>query len=107
MNRKKTGAIERGADAGTDRVEEWEFCRKRFAEARLMAIQKIDTSRCNGCKLCVDACRLDVIRFDENNKVAYIAYPEDCDFCYSCEMHCPAGCIYVYPSRIQRLPMPY
>ena len=72
-----------------------------------MPIEKIDAIKCNGCKVCVSACRLDVIRFDESKDIAYIAYPEDCDFCLNCETACPLDCIYVSPTRLQRLPMPY
>lgn len=72
-----------------------------------MPIEKIDMYKCNGCKVCVDACPLDVIRFDESKNIAYIAYPEDCVFCMACENHCPLDCIYVSPRRLQNLPMPY
>lgn len=72
-----------------------------------MPIEKIDIYKCSGCKVCISACPLDVIRFDESKGVAYIAYPEDCDFCLSCEDSCPLHCIYVNPTRLQRLPMPY
>ncbi|MFC2056775.1 ferredoxin family protein [Chloroflexota bacterium] len=70
-----------------------------------MPIEKIDIYKCNGCKTCVDACPADVIRFDENKGVPYIAYPEDCDFCFLCEDTCPLNCIYVHPTRIYRVPM--
>ncbi len=72
-----------------------------------MPIEKIDSETCSGCKSCVEACPLDVIRFDESKKIATIAYPEDCVFCMACENHCPLGCIYVSPRRLQNLPMPY
>lgn len=70
-----------------------------------MAIEKIDAMKCNGCKVCIDACPLDVIRFDESEGIAYIAYPEECDFCFSCEDSCPVNAIYVQPTRLQKLPM--
>ena len=72
-----------------------------------MPIEKIDIYKCNGCKVCVDACPMDVIRFDESKETPYIAYPEDCDFCFACEIACPLDCIYVHPTRLQRLPMPH
>ncbi|MFC2072315.1 4Fe-4S binding protein, partial [Chloroflexota bacterium] len=37
-----------------------------------MPIEKIDIYKCNGCKVCVEACPMDVIRFDESKDVAYI-----------------------------------
>ena len=72
-----------------------------------MAIEKIDDMKCNGCKVCISACRLDVIRFDDHKNIPYIAYPEDCDICLACEMSCPLDCIYVHPTRLQNMPMPY
>ena len=72
-----------------------------------MPIEKIDTNVCTGCKLCVDACPCDVIRFNENEGFPYIAYPEDCVFCLQCEENCPVNCIYVHPTRILNKPMAY
>ncbi|MFC2057072.1 ferredoxin family protein [Chloroflexota bacterium] len=71
-----------------------------------MPIEKIDEIKCNGCKICVNTCPLDVIRFDESKNIAYIAYPEECDFCRLCENSCPLDCIYVSPTRLQQLPLP-
>lgn len=70
-----------------------------------MPIEKIDEIKCNGCKVCIDVCPLDVIRFDENKSIARIAYSEHCDFCFMCEDHCPVDAIYVNPTRLDRLPM--
>jgi NAD-dependent dihydropyrimidine dehydrogenase PreA subunit len=42
---------------------------------------------------------MDVIRFDEETKKAFIKYPEDCIACYNCEMDCPVKAIYVTPQR--------
>lgn len=61
-------------------------------------IEQIEKDRCIGCGSCAQRCPLDVIRMDENRK-AYIAYPEDCMTCYICERFCPAGAIYVHPFR--------
>ncbi len=64
-----------------------------------MPIEKIDPDLCNGCKICVDSCPMDVIRFDEKTKKAYIKYQKDCVACYNCELDCPTKAIYVSPQR--------
>ena len=53
-----------------------------------MPIEKIDPEICVGCRTCVDGCPMDVIRFDEEAKKAYIKYPDDCIACFNCEMDC-------------------
>ena len=67
-----------------------------------MAIEKIDLDCCNGCYTCVEACPVDVIRWDTKNEKPYIAYPEDCIWCYACEFHCPLTCIEVVPTKDRR-----
>ena len=62
-----------------------------------MGIKKIDEELCNGCTICVDSCPMDVIRFDEVAKKAYIAFGRDCATCYMCEADCPTHAIYVSP----------
>ena len=66
-----------------------------------MSIEKIDHEKCIGCHKCVDACIMDVIRFDEEKRKAVIRYPRDCYCCYNCEMDCPVGAIYVNPLRLR------
>jgi NADPH-dependent glutamate synthase beta subunit-like oxidoreductase len=48
-----------------------------------MSIEKIDTALCNGCKICVDSCPMDVIRMDTlvESKVEFPA----------CRIACPAN----------------
>ncbi len=53
---------------------------------------------CSKCKLCVDACFLDVFRWNEREDKPVVAYPEDCVWCLSCEIACPRQCIEVIPS---------
>ena len=72
-----------------------------------MAIEKIDYENCTGCKTCFDVCPLDVIRFDEEKKQPYIAYPEDCICCTACESYCPHNCITVVPDKVRHVPAPY
>jgi NAD-dependent dihydropyrimidine dehydrogenase PreA subunit len=43
------------------------------------------------------ACFVDVIRWDEGQKTPIVAYPEDCVWCFACEIACPEQCIEVVP----------
>ena len=60
-----------------------------------MAIHKIDHQLCTGCRICVSACPVDVIRMDEKARKAVIQYPEDCMVCEWCAKDCPEGAITV------------
>ena len=59
---------------------------------------KIDLETCKGCKSCMNACFVDVIRWDEDDKKPIVAYPEDCVWCLACELTCPEQCIEVIPN---------
>ncbi len=58
----------------------------------------IDLETCKKCKMCVNACFVDVLRWNEAEKVPFVAYPEDCVWCLACEAACPAQCIEVVPN---------
>lgn len=58
---------------------------------------EFDESKCIGCKICYQACFVDVIRWNEENKKPEFKYVEDCEHCYYCEVKCPKGCITVIP----------
>ena len=58
-------------------------------------ISNIDRTKCTGCGICVELCIMDVIRLDEEEGKAYIAYPEDCQLCYQCELGCPEEAVRV------------
>ena len=62
-----------------------------------MGVRRIDPKLCNGCKICFNHCPLDVFRFDEKNKKAYINYLEDCQSCFLCEIECPTQAILCVP----------
>ncbi|MFC1869655.1 ferredoxin family protein [Chloroflexota bacterium] len=72
-----------------------------------MGIEKIDGEVCNGCQLCVRDCPMDVIRFDEAKRKAYIAYGKDCGVCFQCTDVCSVGAITVSAKAPRRLILPY
>lgn len=67
---------------------------------------EIDRDMCNSCKTCVDACFVDVFRWDAKEEKPIAAYPEDCVWCLACEMVCPVQCIEVIPTIPVRLKGP-
>ena len=68
---------------------------------------EIDMDLCNRCQTCVDACFVDVFRWDGKEEKPIAAYPEDCVWCYACETACPVKCIEVKPLGPRHIPMPY
>ncbi len=72
-----------------------------------MAIQKIDEKLCVGCRICVETCPMDVIRFDEERGRAYVAYPLDCMSCFLCEEDCARDAIHVTAKPARPTPMPW
>lgn len=72
-----------------------------------MGVRKIDVSLCNGCRICVDYCPMDVLQFDAKNQKAYIKYIRDCQGCFLCERECPQEAIYCLPVYERRIPLPW
>ncbi len=58
---------------------------------------EIKTEECTGCKTCVEACFVDVLRWDDAGEKPVAAYAQDCVWCFTCEIHCPVQCIHVMP----------
>ncbi|MDP2718377.1 MAG: ferredoxin family protein [Dehalococcoidia bacterium] len=71
-----------------------------------MGIRKIDLDRCDGCGICIEACPMDVLRYDTGLRKAFIKYLADCQACLLCEMSCPVNAIYVSPDYERRIPVP-
>ncbi len=71
-----------------------------------MAIASIEPDLCDGCRICVDVCPMDVIVMDDEEK-AVIKYGADCHVCYLCENDCPEGAVYVAPEMSGEPVLPY
>ncbi|HKL96641.1 MAG TPA: 4Fe-4S binding protein [Paludibacteraceae bacterium] len=61
----------------------------------------VNTERCKGCELCVEACPSDVLGLaDQVNAKGYhyseMKRPDDCVGCAACGYVCPDACITVY-----------
>jgi NAD-dependent dihydropyrimidine dehydrogenase PreA subunit len=66
----------------------------------MATVKKIEIKKdlCNGCKVCVDACFVDVLRWDDKEDKPVVAYLEDCVWCLACEIACPVYCVEVIPT---------
>ena len=58
---------------------------------------EIKIEECTGCETCVEACFVDVLRWDDIKEQPVVAYVQDCVWCFTCEINCPAQCIDVKP----------
>jgi len=66
----------------------------------------VNTERCKGCGLCVEACPKKVIALGKevNTKgynFALPAVPDECIGCNSCAIVCPDACITVYKKAVE------
>lgn len=70
-----------------------------------MGIRKIDLDLCNGCRLCVEYCPMDVLRMDRERRKAMVQYIRDCQSCFLCEEVCPTQAISCLPVFERRIPL--
>lgn len=66
----------------------------------------VDTVRCKGCALCVEACPKNVIALAGKVNVSGYRYVEpvnagSCIGCAACGIVCPDGCITVYRKKTE------
>ena len=67
----------------------------------------VDTTRCKGCALCVEACPKDGIMLAKKVNVhgypyVEVVHADDCIGCASCGIVCPDGCITVYRTKLEK-----
>jgi NAD-dependent dihydropyrimidine dehydrogenase PreA subunit len=56
-----------------------------------MSVARLDLNKCIGCKKCVEVCPMDVFYFDETANKSVMAFPEACQSCGQCYLHCMGG----------------
>lgn len=54
-----------------------------------MSVKRTDLNLCIGCGTCVKVCPMDVMRLDREALKSVIAYPDACQSCGQCYVHCP------------------
>ncbi len=61
---------------------------------------EFDRAVCNGCNLCVDICRSDVLMPNpERGRPPLVVYPDECWYCGTCVLECnrPGAITMVHP----------
>jgi NAD-dependent dihydropyrimidine dehydrogenase PreA subunit len=68
---------------------------------------EIDAEKCTGCRVCLDACYVNAIGWDDDAGQPVLAYPEDCQVCSVCERACPEDALVMVPDWASRYCPPY
>jgi formate hydrogenlyase subunit 6/NADH:ubiquinone oxidoreductase subunit I len=55
----------------------------------------IDKNKCTLCGLCIDACPVACLKFDDRESVVLVNDLENCLICRNCEDHCGLRCLTV------------
>ena len=63
-------------------------------------LPEFDTSRCNGCRACVNACRFHALVYLKERPMVF---PEVCHACGACSLVCPTGAVREVPHPIGTL----
>lgn len=58
-------------------------------------IERLDPDRCDQCGFCLEVCPSDVFLCDPLTGNYVIAYRDDCQTCFNCEIECPQQAIFV------------
>ncbi len=66
---------------------------KNLVYIKNVATLKLDTDKCNGCRMCVNVCPHAV--FELNNRKAVIMNKDRCMECGACSLNCPENAIMV------------
>jgi len=45
--------------------------------------------------ICHEVCPLDIIAWDDDKNLPYVAYPDECQLCFICQEECPDEAIKV------------
>jgi NAD-dependent dihydropyrimidine dehydrogenase PreA subunit len=61
------------------------------AKMNKLQLPVIDSTRCNGAMLCVEACPTDAIGVVDGK--CFLVAPERCEYCRACEDVCPQDAI--------------
>lgn len=56
-----------------------------------MSVARFDLNSCIGCGTCAAICPLDVFYMQPDAGKSIIAYPENCQSCGQCYLHCPTN----------------
>ena len=73
--------------------------------AKVQGAVVVDTERCKGCSLCVEACPQGVLKLrkEVNSRgyhYSFMETPEACTGCSNCGVVCPDTCLTIYRVKI-------
>ena len=69
-----------------------------------MSVARLDLNKCVGCRNCVNVCPMDVFYFDEEAGKSVMAFPEACQSCAQCYLHCVGNSLVMITLQASYLP---